>query len=328
MCRGWSRHQHSPSPTCRPAQPSWQIHLGNQQLAKERVKLRRLQTADFNFISVALHSVWFLLSDCLSDGRLSRTISKPRSFPPQKPAQQFDALLLSPGLSWDHPPRMKTKVVRSKGKGKDWKLLQYSSMDKSWGQGHLPHCPWSWMERCRLPWSCHPLPSGCSECRCNIKHQLMMETSYLVMETHASSTPVQLCATCLCLPKSKAKEHGHCQKKNAKAFDNYLAKDGCLEDPFSKQTLRNYQPCVSTPKTPEHHKERVNQKNTVNHNSCPRFLSYNLGGTSHEQQWHPSSYACSTLAVSLKRWDVEAGTIKRTSQRNKGMAEKHAKSLV
>ena len=29
---------------------------------------------------------------------------------------------------------------------------------------------------------------------------------------------------------------------------------------FSKQILRNYQPCVSTPKTPEHHKERVNQK--------------------------------------------------------------------
>ena len=40
-----------------------------------------------------------------------------------------------------------------------------------------------------------------------------METSYLVMETHASSTPGQLCATCLCLPKSKAKENGHCQKK-------------------------------------------------------------------------------------------------------------------
>ena len=33
----------------------------------------------------------------------------------------------------------------------------------------------------------------------------------------------------------------------AKAFDNYLAKEGCLEDPFSKQILRNYQPCVSTP---------------------------------------------------------------------------------
>ena len=36
-------------------------------------------------------------------------------------------------------------------------------------------------------------------------------------------------------------------KKLAKAFGNYLAKEGCLEDPFSKQILRNYQPCASTP---------------------------------------------------------------------------------
>ena len=36
-------------------------------------------------------------------------------------------------------------------------------------------------------------------------------------------------------------------KKLAKAFDDYLAKEGCLEDPFSKKILRNYQPCVSTP---------------------------------------------------------------------------------
>ena len=62
-------------------------------------------------------------------------------------------------------------------------------------------------------------------------------------------------------------------KKNAKAFDNYLAKEGCLEDPFSKQTLRNYQPCVSTPKTPEQYKESVNQQNTVYLNSCPN-MSY------------------------------------------------------
>ena len=52
-------------------------------------------------------------------------------------------------------------------------------------------------------------------------------------------------------------------KKLTKAFEDYLAKEGCLEHPFSKQILRNYQPCVSTPKTPEHHKERVNQKKTL-----------------------------------------------------------------
>ena len=76
---------------------------------------------------------------------------------------------------------------------------------------------------------------------------------------------------------------GIAKKNIAKAFDNYLAKEGCLEDPFSKQILRNYQPCVSTPKTPEQHKECVNQQNTVYHKFCPIFLSCNLGGTSHEQ---------------------------------------------
>ena len=44
------------------------------------------------------------------------------------------------------------------------------------------------------------------------------------------------------------------------AFEDYLAKEGCLEDPFSKQILRNYQPCVSTPRTPEQHKECANKK--------------------------------------------------------------------
>ena len=60
-------------------------------------------------------------------------------------------------------------------------------------------------------------------------------------------------------------------KKLTKAFEDYLIKEGCLEDPFSKQILRNYQPCVSTPRTPEQHKECVNQKNTVYLNSCPIF---------------------------------------------------------
>ena len=95
-----------------------------------------------------------------------------------------------------------------------------------------------------------------------------METSYLVMETHANSTPVQVYATCMWLPKNKAKENGHYQK-TCEGFDNYLVKEGCLEDPFSKQILRNYQPCVSTPKTPESHKERVNQKKSVYPNCCP-----------------------------------------------------------
>ena len=62
------------------------------------------------------------------------------------------------------------------------------------------------------------------------------------------------------LTKAQGKGTWAFPKKLAKALDNYLAKEGCLEDPFSKQILRNYQPCVSTPKTPEQHKECVKQK--------------------------------------------------------------------
>ena len=86
------------------------------------------------------------------------------------------------------------------------------------------------------------------------------------------------------LTKEQGKETRALPKQNiAKAFEDYLAKEGCLEDPFSKQILRNYQPCESTPKTPEQNKEGVNQQNTVYHKCCPQFLSYNLGGTSNEQ---------------------------------------------
>ena len=85
---------------------------------------RLLQTAHFNFISVALHSIWFLSLDCLSDGRLSQTISKPHERPLQTRGQQLHALLLSTALPWGRQPRLKTKVVSSKVKGKNYKLLQ------------------------------------------------------------------------------------------------------------------------------------------------------------------------------------------------------------
>ena len=50
------------------------------------------------------------------------------------------------------------------------------------------------------------------------------------------------------LTKEQGKGKWALPKKNiAMAFEDYLAKEGCLEDPFSKQILRNYQPCASTP---------------------------------------------------------------------------------
>ena len=68
------------------------------------------------------------------------------------------------------------------------------------------------MHRCPRLGSPDPLPSRCLEGRCKIKHPLTLETSYPLMETHANSTPVQVYATCMCLPKRKAKERGHSQE--------------------------------------------------------------------------------------------------------------------
>ena len=73
--------------------------------------------------------------------------------------------------------------------------------------------------------------------------------------------PLSNCVVRACAyQRTRQRKMGIAKQNVAKALDNYLAKEGCFEDPFSKQILRNYQPCVSTPKTPEHHKERVNQK--------------------------------------------------------------------
>ena len=279
MCRGWSQHQHPPSPTCCPAQPSWQIHhwaINSLDRKSETAKgSLKLWTSIMNAAMVSFASVsmaWVMQW---------QTISKPRKCTQQKQAQQLDALLLSPGLSWGRQPHLKTKVVPSKVKGKDWRLRQYSSMDKSWGQRHLPHCPWSWMERCRLPWSRHRCPSGCLECRCNIKHQLTLETSYPVMETHANSTPVQLYATCMCLPKRKAKKHGHCRKNLRRLLTTIWQRKAVWKTSFSNKPSGTINPVYLPQTTPEAYKECVNQQNTVYHNSCPIFLSCNLGWTFH-----------------------------------------------
>ena len=96
--------------------------------------------------------------------------------------------------------------------------------------------------------------------------------------------PLSNCVLRACASqRTRQRNTGIARKNIVKALEDYLAKEGCLEDPFSKQILRNYQPCVSTPNNPENYKERVNQKNTVYHNSSPIFLSCNLGGTFHEQ---------------------------------------------
>ena len=89
-----------------------------------------------------------------------------------------------------------------------------------------------------------------------------VETTSSVLRQWAIKTqPLSNCVLRACAyQRARQRKMGIAKKNLAKALDDYLAQEGCLEHPFSKQILRNYQPCVSTPKTPEHHKERVNQK--------------------------------------------------------------------
>ena len=93
----------------------------------------------------------------------------------------------------------------------------------------------------------------------------MLETSYLVMETQANSTPVHCPNVCHLhvLTKGQGKEAWALPKKRAKAVDNYLAKEGCLEDLFSNKPSGTISPVYLPQTTPEQHKECVNQKNAV-----------------------------------------------------------------
>ena len=69
----------------------------------------------------------------------------------------------------------------------------------------------------------------------------------------------------------------------------------------------------------------------------PTFINTVFLHTNHAKQNMKETYrddkaACSTLAASLTRWDVEVGADKRAQQRNEGMTEKsiqrYTKSLV
>ena len=106
------------------------------------------------------------------------------------------------------------------------------------------------------------LPSSFGLFGMQVKHQTSTHAGN-ILSSYGNPCKLNPCPS-VCYLHVLTKEQGKgtwaFPKKLAKALDNYLAKEGCLEDPFSKQILRNYQPCVSTPKTPEQHKECVKQK--------------------------------------------------------------------
>ena len=166
--------------------------------------------------------------------------------------------------------------------------------------------------------------------RCSVNPESIpskLETTSAILRQWAIKTqPLSNCVLhASAYQRTRERNTGIARKNIAMPFEDYLAKEGCLEDPFSKQILRNYQPCVSTPKLLNNTKN-VSISKTLSISTLAQYFILQLWRNIPLTTMTSIECACSTLAVSLKRWDVEAGTIKRTSQRNKGMAEWHTKS--
>ena len=91
--------------------------------------------------------------------------------------------------------------------------------------------------------------------------------------SHQNSTPVQLCATCLCLPKSKAKENGHCQKKILpRLWTTIWQRKDVWNTLFQNKSWGTINPVYLPQTTPEQYKESVNQKTLSITNLAQYFI--------------------------------------------------------
>ena len=98
--------------------------------------------------------------------------------------------------------------------------------------------------------------------------------------SHQNSNTVQVGATCLCVRKCKAKEHGHCQKKYCQGFWRLFGEGRLFGRPFFKINPQELSTLCIYPKNSWTTQRMCQSKKSVCHNSCPRFYP----GTSEE---HP-----------------------------------------
>ena len=100
--------------------------------------------------------------------------------------------------------------------------------------------------------------------------------------SHANSTPVQVCATCMCLPKRKAKEHWHCQKILPRLLKTIWQRKDVWKTLFQNKSSGTinlvYLPLELLNKT-----KKVSIKTRCLSQIFPNTLSCNLWATSHEQ---------------------------------------------
>ena len=235
MCRGWSQHQPPPSPTCRPAQQSWQFTTGQSTVWTERVKRPK---APWN---CGLQS-WTLRWSVL---------------PPSRWPEWYNGKL-SPMANYlqtsqVHPTKTSSTIWRTSSE--PWAFLRSSTSYEN------QSCP-KQRERKRLETSSilfhgQKLRSRTSATLSLILNgavsaSLISPSSFGLFgmqvqhqtSTHAGNIlssygnpckldPVQVYATCMCLPKRKAKENGHCQK-SCQGFWRLFGKGRMFGRPFFK----------------------------------------------------------------------------------------------
>ena len=82
------------------------------------------------------------------------------------------------------------------------------------------------------------------------------------VNSHANSTPVRACATLMCLPKCKAKKHGHCQKILRRLLTAIWQRKAVWKTLFQNKSSGTINPCI-------YPKQLMSpSKNTAYLNSC------------------------------------------------------------
>ena len=98
--------------------------------------------------------------------------------------------------------------------------------------------------------------------------------------------PLSKCMLLACADQSARQRNMGIARNLAKAFDNYLAKDGYWENLFSNKRSGTINPYVSTPNNSWTTQRMCQSKKHCLSQLMPKILSCNFGGKSQEQQWH------------------------------------------
>ena len=132
-------------------------------------------------------------------------------------------------------------------------------------------------------------------------------------KSHQNSTPVQEYATCLCLPKSKAKENGHCQIKILpRLWTTIWQRKAVWKTLFQNKSSGTINPVYLPQTTPEQYKERVDQKKK-------RCLSQILPNIFILHLWRNIPLTIMTLIVfclEIMQWKENASTLTQHLERH------------